>query len=527
MIENKYSEGIGMKVMGFSLPAFCEELFFDEAENKNSRVVTVEKADEALFDKYCALFEGEGFSKKEERQRDGNLFAAYLKDSTGIFVSYFSALSELSIVVEENCRYFDYTDSPAGVSVTPQITQIALEDFGMSYAIRLPDGRFILIDGGREFEIDADKLFRCLKSGSPFDTPVIAAWIMTHPHSDHYFCFIPFMNKYADSVKIEKFILNFPEADDYIHYPKLEKYSLEYMPRMFELIEKTGAPIYMAHTGQMYRIGDAVCEILASMDNTIHLSDNINAASLVIRMELGGQVILWATDASFSKAKLPERWGSYLKADILQVPHHGFQCGTAEAEMAGYDLIKPDVCFLPAIDYNAYNFFCIHQKGTNHLYKLDCVKEVITGDVERTVTLPYEAPSHAKREVERKYISGLENNGARTWIFTELWTDRKEDFNFTILNTAIVTATVWIELFFEDPASTVRFIKAEVKGGRMRRLSIIGDEVDGDARYFNSDSLKSKGVPEGVPFAVRFMCETPIVVSHKDHKPAYHSMSQG
>jgi len=514
------------------LSAFCEENFFDEIENRDSRVITVTAADEALFDRYCALFEGEGFEKKEEWQREGNLFAAYRKESTGIFVSYFGALSEISIVVEENCRYFDYTDCPAGASVTPQITQISLEDFGMSYAIRLPDGRFILIDGGREFEPEADKLYDRIKADSPFDTPIIAAWIMTHPHSDHFHCFVPFMDKYADKVKIEKFIFNFPEADDLAHYPKLAELDdrmdydtseTTYIPLMLERIENTGAAVYTPHTGQVYKIGDAVCEILASMDNTIHLSDNINAASIVIRMELGGQVILWATDASFSKAKIPERWGSYLKADILQIPHHGFQCGKAEAEVEGYDLISPEVCFLPVIDYNAYNFICIHQKGMSHLYKLNCVKEIITGDVERTITLPYKASAYAKNEIERKYISGLESNGARTWIFTELYTDIEEDFIFTILNTAIVTATVWIELFFEDPAKTVRFIKAEVKGGRLRRLSIIGDEVDGDARYFNSDSLKCKGVPEGVPFAVRFMCDTPIVVSHKSHTATYRS----
>jgi hypothetical protein len=425
--------------------------------------------------------------------------------------------------LEENCRYFDYSDEAADASVAPQITQIALEDFGMSYAIRLSDGRFILIDGGREFEPDADKLYNRIKADSPFDTPIIAAWIMSHPHSDHYFCFIPFMNKYADSVKIEKVILNFPEADDYIHYPKLEKYSLEYMPRMFELIEKTGAPIYMAHTGQTYRIGDAVCEILASMDNTIHLSDNVNSSSLVIRMSLGGQIILWTTDAAFSKAKLPERYGEYLRADILQIPHHGFQCGTPEAEIAGYDLIRPEICFLPAMDYNAYSFFCIHREGTRHLMDRDCVKEIITGERERTITLPYTAIAEAKKEHERKAALGLESCGAKVWIFSELSTDDPEDFVFTILNTTIIKADVWVELFFEDNTSIVRFIKAEIPNARIRRICIIGDEMDKDARFYNPDSLKIKGIPEGVPFMARFMSHTPIVVSNKKHAPIYHS----
>ena len=514
------------------LPAFGETEFFHEIENAHSQVITVENADASLFDKYCALFEGEGFDKKEERANGKNLYASFSLDGFGIFINYFGGVGELSLAVEEQCRYFDYRDVAASACVSPQITQIALEDFGMSYVIRLSDGRFIVIDGGREFEIEADKLFTCLKSNSPFETPIIAAWIMSHPHSDHFFCFIPFMDKYADSVKIEKFIFNFPEADDLVHYPNLAKSDkrVEYnasssffIPRMMRRIERSGADVYTAHTGQTYKIGDAVCEMLATMDDTIHLSDNINAAALVIRMELGSQVILWATDASFSKAKLPEKYGTYLKADILQVPHHGFQCGTAEGEIQGYDLILPKVCFLSVMDYNAYMFFCTYRKGTRYLYKLDCVEEIITGDEERTINLPYSAPRHAKRELEYKFHSGLENNGARTWIYTGLSTDIEEDFVFTVLNASIVPAVIWIELFFEDSKNTVRFIKAEVKGGSLKTFSIVGEEVDNDARYFNSDSLKNKGIPKGVPFAARFICDIPVVVSHKTHRAAFHS----
>ena len=129
------------------------------------------------------------------------------------------------------------------------------------------------------------------------------------------------------------------------------------IPKMWEQIERSGGKVYMAHTGQRFNIGGASLEILASMDDTIHLSKNINASSLVIRMELCGQIILWATDASFSDAQLPEKFGEYLKSDILQVPHHGLQCGTAEAMMRGYDLIRPKVCLLPISEYNAYTAF--------------------------------------------------------------------------------------------------------------------------------------------------------------------------
>lgn len=158
---------------------------------------------------------------------------------------------------------------------------------------------------------------------------------------------------------------------------------------------------------------------------------------------------------------------------------------------------------------------------------LDCVEEIITGEVERTITLPYVAPAEAKREHESRAMLGLESCGAKVWIFSELSTDDPEDLVFTILNTIVVKTDVWIELFFEDQTRVVRFIKAEIPSGSIRRICIVGDEVDGDARFYNPDSLKIKGIPEGVPFVARFMSHTPIVVSNKNHAATYHSNTFG
>ena len=52
---------------------------------------------------------------------------------------------------------------------------------------------------------------------------------------------------------------------------------------------------------------------------------------------------------------------------------------------------------------------------------------------------------------------------------------------------------------------------------------ITGDEVDRDAVYFNWLSLAKNGIPENVPFAVRFRSDRPIVVTHKTHRAAYHT----
>ena len=511
------------------IPAFNETDFFRNRESKNATVWTVKNADENGFSSYCDLILENGYAKKEEYANDSHSFAAFEKDGEGVFLNCFGAIDELRIVIEENCNYFSFRDAELPNIVEPQITQIKLEDFGLSYAIRLSDGRFIVIDGGWNFEPDVERLFKCLKKDSPFEKPIIAAWILSHPHEDHFHCFIGFMEKYGSHVTLEKCLFNFPDTSDEVHYPRLDVdhemlgnlYS--YIPMMLAAIEKNGATIYTTHTGQKFEIGDACLEILSSMDDTIHVTDNINATSLVIRMTLGGQTILWTNDAGFSYARLPERYGSYLKSDILQIPHHGFQSGTAAAEIAGYDLIKPKICFLPVSDYCAYTFFCPFREGTRHIMTADCVEELITGTVQRTITLPYTARREAKHETERKLALGLDNDGARSWIFTNLSTGREEDMIFTVLNTTLLPVEVNIELFFEDKKQVVKFIKAQVGGSSIKTFNIVGDEVDGNALYFSRSLLSQKGVPENAPFAVRFMCDTPIVVSHKDHQPTYRS----
>ena len=500
--------------------------------NKNSRVLIASKATQADLQGFCNELLENGYQELEKYFEGNHHYASFYGKDSCVFVNYFESTGDIYAVEERDCAYFSFKDqSRTDISVPPQITQIDLVDFGMSYAIRLSDGRFIVIDGGREFEQDAYKLWQCINDGTPDGmTPTVALWILTHPPSDHYHGAFTFIEKYSDSVEIEKFLLNFPEHDDFEHYPQLQSKDFRFedssgytnVPRLFRAIEKTEAKVFMAHTGQKYRVGGASIKILSCMDDTIHKSTSINASSIIFRMELAGQSILWGTDGSFSEVKLATRYGESLKSDILQIPHHGFSGGTVEGEIDAYKLIKPSVCFLPASDFNAYYVFCSHKKGTEFLMKYADVDEIISGTGQRTVTLPYTPEAYRKQEYKEKYEKGQKSSGAHTWLFADLHTSNEDDFVFTVLNTVTAPATVWIELFFEDYHDNIRYIKTAVKNCAMKKFSIIGDEVDPDAVFFNWMSLKEKGIPENTTFAVRFLSDIPVFIWHKDHKAVYH-----
>ena len=499
--------------------------------NRNATVATVEGAGVTDFSARCEALIADGYEAMEQRNIASNTYASFRKGDEGVFLNYYPSLGELTVVTEKECRYFRYEDKMGECVVKPSITQIHLVDFGMSYVVRLSDGRFIIFDGGREYEPDAQELYDCLKRDCVTPKPVIAAWIMTHPHSDHYHCYMTFMEHFADEVVIEKYMLTFPEHDDAVHYPALFNKDKRFednspftnIPRMYAYMQKSGAPIYAPHTGQRYIISDAVCDIIGSIDDTIHRSQNINATSVIIRMELGGQVILWCADAAFSETCLAEKYGQYLKADILQVPHHGFQSGTAEAEIEGYRYIKPSVCLLPVSDYNAYTVFCAFKEGARFLMRDMDIDEMITGDTTRTLLLPYTPAPEGKNILERKYTSGQNSAGTTTWIYTGLNTGREEDLVFQFINTTHMPTMVNIELFFEEKDCNVRHIKVQIPALSYKNICVVGSEVDGDYMYRNSMSLKKRGIPENAEFAIRFMSDIPIVVAHKTHSATHHS----
>ena len=516
-------------MMSFPLPVLDSLEAITHQENLHSRVTLYKGAAESDFDSCCQKLLEAGYEQMEAYTQDTHRYAAFRMEDCGVFVNSYGAIHELRIVQEAHCAYFDYADQPTKASTPPQLTQLALEHFGMSYVIRLSDGRHIVIDGGRNIEADCHKLFHRLKAETPFEKPVIAAWILTHPHSDHFHCFMGFMELYAQEVTIERFLFNFPEPDDYAHYPGLTEEGVRWdydlraitnVPIMLKWIEQTGAAVYMPHTGQRYAIGDARLEILSSMDDTIHLSQNVNATSLVIRMTLGGQVILWGTDAGFSYARLAERYGAFLKADILQIPHHGLQSGTAEGELEAYAFIRPRICLLPADDFFAYTFFCAYRPGTRSLMLSEETEAFFTGAQEHTLPLPYTPQKGIMQKVLQQFRQGQESAGARMWFFTGLSTANPEDFVFTLINTLIPTVTVRIDLYFEQKVHAIRDVQTEVTGSRMRFINL-KEELE----KFNATSHTPGSFPEGQPFAVRFISDLPVVVAHEKHRATmYHTV---
>lgn len=505
-----------MSVFPVSLPAFGESNCINSKVNATNRVILFPNTDASRFGDYCALLERAGFTLQEERTEDHLHYAAYEKDGWGVFINYFTATRELQLVTEENTAYFSYHDESRAPVAAPSLTQLQLADYGMCYILQFSDGRFLIIDGGRPFDADVERLYDHLKTHSPHEKPVIAAWLLTHAHCDHFFSLFPFFARHGGDVEVEKFLFCFPDPDDPEQYPLLEKLCTDYpdrstnaMIREFHaMVQSMGIPAYAPHTGQRYRLGDTALHFLAGTEDTAHCTQDPNATSLIFSMELAGQTILFTGDACFGEARLPERYGNALKADILQVPHHGFGSGTDDGQIHGYKHIDPAICLLPCSHSEAFYSFGTYIPGTEFLMCSMNVKQLFVGDSTHTLPLPYTPDPSGVAELRKNFRQGRENAGARTWIFTDLRAD--ENLIFSLLNVTYLPAQIRMELYTDKQAAIYRKKIVEAPSKSQTQLDL-------------RDIFGTNDLPQNTAFGLRMISSLPVAISLPCHTPTYQS----
>lgn len=495
------------------------KLKYYEDEGQGSFVAYYYDVCERDYYAYLSSLRNEGYSISDEYSLGECRVAVLKREDDMLLSNYYPHLHEATIVTEPNSTYLTFRDTPRGGKYEPLMTQIDLEDFGTSVVFRLTDGRFIIFDGGDVHEPDSDKLIKCLKEQSPYETPIIAAWIITHPHADHYECFIRTHEKYPSALNIEKFIYNFTDLNpkDFERIDELA--SKEDRLKLFDrYIHDTGADIYKAHTGQIYEFSGARLEILSSPDDVLLTPvTDINVLSLVIKMTIAGQVIMMCADAFMIKCNLAKRYGKYLKSDILQPPHHMF-CG---GDIETYDYIDPKVCVVPSFEEDVFGRISPYQKTSmkenRHLFYNLSVEEFFTGSTGNVVLkLPYTPRPHARENYLRTLESYRKRMGAESWFYSDI---TKDDCEFYFVNTTVENATVTIDLYADDLSGYVYAITLEVPRTCAIRVNILDTEaVEGDALYYNPHSLAKKGVSETGRFTAHIKSTIPIVV--KGNRPA-------
>ncbi len=300
------------------------------------------------FDAYIAALKNDSaHCLLQENSIGENAYLTFSRAQELLHISYTAFSKTVRLITDTTARFatpplvpvpFVGVTEPTLCVLSPDYSHREITDGnGMSYAIILADGSYLLIDGG--YTQDAARLYRflCDNNRRPDGKIVIAAWLMTHSHSDHHGAFREFSKQYADKVTLERFIMD-PTRQEMLHRGK--GYS-PYLPEMVldDLARFGKVDIIRPRTGQKLYFGDTVLEIYyTQQDHLPRVLPYLNDASITFKLHMGGQTVLFMADCEKATSELIcDMHGEALKSDMVQVNHHGYSGGTVEL----YQLVDP------------------------------------------------------------------------------------------------------------------------------------------------------------------------------------------
>lgn len=329
---------------------------------------------------YLKDLEGLGFKAYTENTIGNNKFKTYITDTQIVNVMFLANANQVRIIQDAR----DSIELPALKSAniytntsTPSFTMMGISDAGypggMSFIYKLSDGTFFIIDGGIcknrgvndnesnecSGEPSVHRLYKTLRElADDPDKIVISGWLITHIHNDHAGSFIDLADEtgYLNNITIKQVIYSQPSDSD-MSYNKGGRRN-NWMPNALNKmkIEKT----VKAHPGQVFYYADLTLTIIGTHDLVKPASLNShNNASIVSFVEFGGKKALYLADAEGdANAQLKKLYGENLKADIVQVAHHGYN--NTKADIV-YPYVNPSIVLWPiqTSDYksgdNVYN----------------------------------------------------------------------------------------------------------------------------------------------------------------------------
>ena len=297
-------------------------------------------ADPAQIDLYVNTLDELGYKKKEDKTVGENRYVTCLGKNGLVHITYLAYNNSLSVLTDPLAETV-YKDSEPEYEKVAECTLAVMSlDFshreildanGLSYIITLEDGRYVVFDGGYKNSTDANILYNYMKDNNKrADGKVmIAAWVFTHPHDDHYGSFEAFTVKYASKVGIEYFIYNSGDGSMYTKNPNsffdgtLKNNIKIYYP---------DAKIIKPHTGQTITFCNTEFEVMYTQENYApNILPSVNDASLVLRMRANGVTVLFTGDCERDSSNLISKmYKNEIHSDILQINHHGYSGGTIE-----------------------------------------------------------------------------------------------------------------------------------------------------------------------------------------------------
>ena len=392
------------------------------------------------FHTYRETLISQGYTPLMENKVEESLFATYTnkKANVSLYVAYNAflhgadeydyepRLRVISAPLEEYTVPSSdiITADPAYDKTTDSsITAINLpsSDVGMGYVVMLEDGRFVIFDGGsndkNNKKLNATHLWNTLvglyqkangKAPTEREPVQIAAWIITHSHSDHYQVFEQFLAEYVktNAAKLECLLGNFPSE---IATYNAGGRDMRMTNSARDIASKApGCKYVRVHTGETYYFANLKIDVLYTQEDGNPLRYEIfNDTSLSLRFTMtatdanGNRVTneeatvtsVWLADTFIYGSRfMTAMYGNTLRADMVQLAHHG----NVGCESPLYRCIAPKLVWFPHV----YKSFVNYTNGTRTdwqskvdrdlVFDIGSVDYVFVSDV-NCITLPLRA----------------------------------------------------------------------------------------------------------------------------------------
>ena len=399
--------------------------------NNSGYIVNVSGSTVEEYKEYLNTLEASGFIKHSDNGEDameGNIMtASYMKDDITLTVShaihqdhtYISAAVDLPL-----SDYLIYKDEYVeGISedAETKIHMMELYNIGNCFIIQLKNGHFIIEDGGAKQ--DAQYLIEYLEALVPEgEKPVIEAWFVSHPHSDHCgaLAAIGANAQWAKRIYVEGFYF-YDMSDTMLTFLKLQPGMADTRNvRLYHKAFKTTSGdipnLYRPQLGQRYYFCDIQIDVALTIEQcakeTLENND-LNDSSLWLMHHIEGQRFLCAGDSNASSQNnaiwLYDK--SYFEMEIFATPHHAINM---------YDEFA-DVLNVQTMLYTCFRPGSVWQDGTwkealavNERMRNQVAEYVHWGDGTIILTFPYSLGEYEQLEACKwQYHDGY--HGRKGW----------------------------------------------------------------------------------------------------------------
>jgi competence protein ComEC len=190
----------------------------------------------------------------------------------------------------------------AAAAGPPASLTVTFFDVGQGDAalVRSPAGATILVDGGPEEDDVATEL-------AALGVRRLDVVVASHPHADHVIGLPAVLSRYPVGL-----LLSPGCPDTSVFRAEVDRAS-----------QAEGVPTRHPRAGSSFAVGDLEVEVLSPDHCWTGTESDANNDALVLRVSLGDDAVLFATEPEEPAQEWLLESGTDLRADVLKVPHHG------------------------------------------------------------------------------------------------------------------------------------------------------------------------------------------------------------